>query len=233
MVGEIEDEELGRLILRINARAKGIIFRIKSDAIYISVPPNVTLEEIKEVIEKMRDKLSTSRKKVSRIRIDLNYRIDAEHFKLSLVTGGQDRFLARFKPGGMEIVCPQGTDFNNEKLQAWLRKAIEEALRKNAKIVLSLRLTELSAQYKLPFREVKINSSRGRWGSCSVKKVINLSFFVLLLPQHLIDYVLLHELCHTHEMNHSRRFWLLLNNFTNGKALALREELGKYKTEIS
>ncbi|KAA6304043.1 hypothetical protein EZS27_044314, partial [termite gut metagenome] len=170
------------------ARAKGIIFRTKSDAIYISVPLGVTLEEVKVVIEKMRDKLSTSRKKAPRVRIDLNYRIDAEHFKLSLVTGKQDTFQARSKPEEMEIICPKETDFNDERLQAWLRKVIEEALRKHAKVILPLRLAELSARYKLPFRGVKINSSRGRWGSCSVKKVINLSFFVLLLPEYLIDY---------------------------------------------
>jgi predicted metal-dependent hydrolase len=80
---------------------------------------------------------------------------------------------------------------------------------------------------------VKINSSRGRWGSCSAKKTINLSLFLLLLPQHLIDYVLLHELCHIREMNHSVRFWKLLDSFTDEKALQLREELKGYKTEIA
>jgi predicted metal-dependent hydrolase len=232
MVGHIEDEKLGRLILRTNARAIRLIFRAKSDGIYVSVPLGVTLEDVKEAIEEMRDQLLAMQQKVPRVQIDLNYRIDTAHFKLSLALGKQDRFLARPRPDGMEIVCPPETEFNNENLQVWLRKAIEEALRKNAKAVLPSRLAELSAQHRLPFQAVKINSSRGRWGSCSVRQVINLSFFVLLLPQHLIDYVLLHELCHTLEMNHSDRFWSLLNSFTGGKAIALREELDEYTTSI-
>ena len=132
----------------------------------------------------------------------------------------------------MEIVCPPHADFTDEKLQSWLHKVIEESLRRNAKSILPSRLASLSKQCGLPYSSVKINSSQGRWGSCSARKDINLSYYLVLLPSHLIDYVLLHELCHTCEMNHSERFWVLLNQFTEGKALALRGELRKYRTEI-
>ena len=132
----------------------------------------------------------------------------------------------------MQIICPPDADFSNKELQAWLRKVIEEALRRNAKIILPPRLYALSLQHNLSYKSVKINSSQGRWGSCSARKDINLSYYLVLLPSHLIDYVLLHELCHTCEMNHSERFWVLLNQFTEGKALALRGELRKYRTEI-
>ena len=209
----VEDDELGRLIVRVNSRARSLVFRTKSDAVYVSVPPGTTLKEVKQAIENLRGKLLASRQKLARPLIDLDYKIDAEHFKLSLVSGEKDHFT-------------------DEKLQSWLHKVIEESLRRNAKSILPSRLASLSKQCGLPYSSVKINSSQGRWGSCSARKDINLSYYLVLLPSHLIDYVLLHELCHTREMNHSERFWVLLNQFTEGKALALRGELRKYRTEI-
>lgn len=228
----IEDKELGRLIVRDNVRAKRLVFRTKADAIYVSIPPGVTMKEVKEAIEKLRSRLLESRQKLILPLIDLNYQIETEYFKLSLVSGKREKFLAHSELGEMRIICPPTADFTDSNLQDWLRKVIEEALRRNAKIILPPRLYMLSERYGLPYESVQINSSRGRWGSCSSHKKINLSYFLVLLPKHLIDYVLLHELCHTCEMNHGDRFWDLLNGFTGGKALELREELKKYKTEI-
>ncbi|KAA6343982.1 hypothetical protein EZS27_008379 [termite gut metagenome] len=233
MVEEFEDEELGRLIVRVNMRAKNIVFRAKNDAIYISVPPRTHVNEIRNAIEKLRDKLFVSRQKVSIPLIDVNFQIDTELFKLTLITGSpSQKFFIQNESDEIKIICPPETNFNDEKIQHWLRKVIEEALRKKAKFILPPRLRMLSEQCGLPYQDVKINSSHGRWGSCSAKKNINLSLFLLLLPQHLIDYVLMHELCHIREMNHSVRFWKLLNGFTDKKALKLREELKGYKTEI-
>lgn len=228
----IEDDELGCLIVRVNPRAKSLVFRTKSDAVYVSVPPGTTMKEVKRAIENLRSKLMTSRQKIARPLIDLNYRIDAEHFKLSLLSGEKEQFFANSRLGCMEIICPPHADFSDDKLQNWLHKVIEESMRRNAKSILPPRLERLSKQCGLPYASVKINSSQGRWGSCSGRKDINLSYYLVLLPSHLIDYVLLHELCHTREMNHSERFWALLNQFTEGKALALRGELRKYRTEI-
>lgn len=228
----LEDKELGPLVIRVNPRAKRLTFRAKSDAIYVSVPSGTTSKEITDAINQLREKLRGLKEKVVRPLIDLDYRIDTEYFKLSLVSGQRDKFLAHSELGEMRIVCPPSANFADEQLQEWLQKVIEEALRRNAKIILPMRLYQLSGEHNLPYKSVKINSSRGRWGSCSARKAINLSYFLVLLPQHLIDYVLLHELCHTREMNHGDRFWALLNSMTDGKAFELREELKSYKTEL-
>lgn len=228
----ISDEQLGCLIVRVNPRASHLVFRAKENAFVVSVPPGTTIADVKHAMEKLRPKLMVLHEKAARPLIDLDYKIDAEYFKLSLVSGEKDQFMANSRRGEMEIICPPHADFTDSNLQTWLRKVIGEALRLNAKYVLPPRLLQLSKQSGLPYASVKINSSQGRWGSCSARKNINLSYFLLLLPSHLIDYVLLHELCHTREMNHSERFWALLNQFTDGKAQALRKELKEYKTEI-
>ncbi len=229
---EYSDKELGKIIIRESVRAHRIVLRTRPEALYITVPMGIELKEIQETIERFRVKLLSSKKKVKRKRIDLNYHIDTEFFKLSLVSGQQNKFLAHSELGKTNIICPPTANFEDEELQAWLRKVIEESLRRNAKIILPPRLYMLSEQHKLPYESLKINSSQGRWGSCSTHKNINLSYYLLLLPSHLIDYVLLHELSHTKEMNHGDKFWAILNKLTQGKSLELRAELKRYNTDF-
>ena len=71
----VEDDELGRLIVRVNSRARSLVFRTKSDAVYVSVPPGTTLKEVKQAIENLRGKLLASRQKLARPLIDLDYKI--------------------------------------------------------------------------------------------------------------------------------------------------------------
>jgi predicted metal-dependent hydrolase len=87
----------------------------------------------------------------------------------------------------------------------------------------------LAGLHGFTYASIRISKSKTRWGSCSSKKNIGLSLFLMQLPLHLIDYVLLHELCHTVEMNHSRQFWELLDGVCNRKAKALRKELKSFR----
>jgi len=104
----------------------------------------------------------------------------------------------------------------------------EEILRTHAKQYLPAEVQRLAQQHGFHYQQIKIKKSKTRWGSCSSKGIINLSLYLMLLPAHLIEYVLLHELCHTVEMNHSPAFWSLLDRHTQGRAKILRKELRGY-----
>ena len=72
------------------------------------------------------------------------------------------------------------------------------------------RLLFFAAAYGLSFRSVTIRNQKTRWGSCSKKGNMSFSYRVALLPPRYADYIIVHELCHLKEMNHSRRFWDLV-----------------------
>ena len=105
----------------------------------------------------------------------------------------------------------------------------EPVLRRKAQSVLPAQLAQLAALHGFKYSAVKIRKSKSRWGSCSTKGTISLSFYLLLLPEHLIEYVLLHELCHTVQMNHSPAFWALVNKCTQNKVKEFKKEIKKYR----
>lgn len=228
----VEDAELGVITVRVNTRARRLIFRAVAGGFLVTVPVGASWEEVLRGMESLRPRLREAGRNKPLNLIDLNYRIETEYFRLSLVEADTSRFQARSASGSMQIVCPRHTDFANPDLQVWLKKVIGEALRRHAKLVLPPRLAALSRQCGLPFHDVKINSSSGRWGSCSTRGDINLSFHLLLLPSHLIDYVLLHELAHTRVMNHSAAFWSLLDKLTDGRCQTLRQELKAFSASL-
>ncbi len=73
-------------------------------------------------------------------------------------------------------------------------------------------------------RSVRVGNAAGRWGSCTGRNDIRLSWRLILLPEELIDYVAVHELCHTVEHNHSPMFWKKVETVLPG-AIAMRRRL--------
>lgn len=98
-----------------------------------------------------------------------------------------------------------------------------EALRRQAKKELPVRLAELAARYGFVYNRVAIKHNATNWGSCSTKSNINLNLNIVRLPAVLQDYVLLHELCHLRHHYHGHAFHLLLEHVLTDNILKLVE----------
>lgn len=88
------------------------------------------------------------------------------------------------------------------------------------------RLEHFNAFYGYSWNKITIKNTKTRWGSCSKKGNLNFSYKIALLPQKIADYIIVHELCHLGEFNHSRQFWNLVAK-TVPEYLEIRRELKK------
>ncbi|WP_243350264.1 M48 family metallopeptidase [Parabacteroides sp. FAFU027] len=227
------DSELGNITIRLNSRAKKVIFKLTPEGLLATIPPGCTQKYFEEVLNQLRPRLlDFVTKKNTKTTLDESCSLKTHTFSIRIFRMERENFYFSRKAETLHIACPMNTDFEREEVRNLLVKGIERFLKADAKAYLPQRIRLLAERHKLNFNDVKINSSRGRWGSCSTHRSINLSFYLMLLPSHLIDYVLLHELTHTLEMNHSDRFWRKLDEFTGGQSLALRHELKAFKTHI-
>jgi predicted metal-dependent hydrolase len=100
---------------------------------------------------------------------------------------------------------------------------LKKWLRKMAQSLLVPMLEKLSIETGLPFQKVSIREQKSRWGSCSSRGDIALNSKLIFLPESLVRYVLIHELCHTRHFNHSKRFWALVAEFDPHYAWHKRE----------
>tara|TARA_B100000378_G_scaffold278600_1_gene282436 strand:- start:114 stop:683 length:570 start_codon:yes stop_codon:yes gene_type:complete len=105
------------------------------------------------------------------------------------------------------------------------------ANKEKASDLISERVEYFNQHYGYRFKEIKIKNQKTRWGSCSSQGNLNFNFRILFLPKHLRDYIVVHELCHLKQMNHSQKFWdLVAQTIPDHKAI--RTELRNYSLDV-
>ena len=99
--------------------------------------------------------------------------------------------------------------------------------KEEARALVTERVAYWNQFYTFPFGRIAIKDTKRLWGSCSRKGNLNFSYALLFLPRELADYVIVHELCHLQEHNHSNAFWALVAK-AQPEYLRLRRELRRY-----
>lgn len=103
---------------------------------------------------------------------------------------------------------------------AFLARRVRAYLQERARRELALLALAKAKALGLPLAGVSVRDTRTRWGSCSAKGRINFSWRLIMAPPFVQDYVVAHEVAHLRHMNHSRRFWLLVDSLTPHRASA-------------
>lgn len=229
----INIEQVGQVSFTISERSRRIRLSVKSDGeIVVSMPRSVQYQDAIRFAESKTDWIV---KQQSKIRAGLTLFTPESCFRtrfhqLTITKGNTDKVYNRVGNGVIQIFIPERVNHEQAKIQDFIKNTLVEVMRWEAKIYLPKRLKELAEKHGFKYQNVSIKNASTRWGSCSSVNNINLNLHLMRVPEHLIDYVLLHELVHTVVKNHGEKFWLLLEHcYPNARKAD--KEMNNYRTQ--
>ena len=205
-----------------------------SGEIRMSIPYSVSFSSAENFILEKKNWIIKSKKKISeKEKTKTIFTPDTEFstkfHTLIFISGNQTRII--ISDTYIKVYYSENVNFQDKNFQNYIRHGITETLRSEAKEYLPKRTDYLADRNNFNFEKVSVRNAKTRWGSCSEKNNISLNIHLMRLPEHLSDYVILHELCHTVEKNHGKNFWALLDK-VSGNAKGSDKELKNYGPNI-
>lgn len=206
----IQDEEFGAITIRRSARATQVRLRVAPDGtLRASMPVYAPIFLLKRLVKASRPQL---RAMLVQAQPTTQYH-DGQQIGKShtlIVMQGDTRFTVSRSKQHITVTLPPNKTLGDADVVRKIRDITIAALRIEAKSYLPKRLQYLATQLGFKYTKVRFSHASSRWGSCSTTGTISLNIALMKLPFELIDYVLVHELAHTVEMNHSTSFWELV-----------------------
>ncbi len=205
-----KDSEFGEIVVRRSPQARYIKVRVApSGGLRVSAPRYTPLFAIKQFIRQSKGEIRELVENTSpNLELIPNMPIGKSH-KL-IIRHESNQTKINYKKPSINLYLNEKDNLNDPKVQALVKPAIIKALRTEAKAYLPRRVEHIAKTFGFGYEHLRFSHAAGRWGSCSSNNTISLNIALMRLPFELIDYVIIHELCHTKEMNHSRRFWQLV-----------------------
>lgn len=208
----ITDEEFGTITIRRSPRASHVKIRVAPNGtLRASLPLYAPVFILKRLIKSSREELrAMMQKQQPEYMFENGMRIGKSHTLVVMPSLASSPDVARHKQQ-IIVKLPGEYELNHPDVTQKIRSVMQDALRTEAKSYLPKRLAFLAEKLGSDYERVRFSHAGGRWGSCSTSGTISLNIALMKLPHELIDYVLVHELSHTKEMNHSEAFWALVS----------------------
>ncbi len=229
----VQIPNIGEVTLIKNKRSKRIRLYVKpNQQVFVSIP---FLASYKTAVNFAKENTTWIKKQQSKLNSGLTkYTLNSVIFTKSHVVKIKQHDASTLKSvnhqNEVTVFISSNIDINTPDAQEFITKIIAEVYRVEAKNYLPKRISELANKFGFKHNRITIRNNKSNWGSCSGNNNISLNLHLMKLPDHLIDYILLHELAHTLEKNHGPKFYEILNKVTNNKALELRKEVKNYST---
>jgi predicted metal-dependent hydrolase len=132
-----------------------------------------------------------------------------QDYKLNLNESAGSVIKVIFNKSEFQVFIPRSMKDNRNE---YIRDALEKWYRVQAKAILEDRTVHYAEKLKVKPERIVIKDQKTKWGSCSSKGNINYNYRIVMAPMNIIDYLVVHEMCHLIHMNHSKDFWKLVES---------------------
>lgn len=203
----IEITGIGEVTLRKSARAKRLILKITAEGKPVATVPSYVPYLVAERFVRQNQAWFLEHKATKpTLRLYEGKQIGKTH-RLTFIKKQISKPSSRIQGQHITVSYPQTANITDPDVQTEAKKAAMRALKRQAEAYLPGVLHSLANKYDYSYREIRIKTTQSRWGSCSNKKIINLSVWLMQLPDELVEYVICHELTHLNHMHHQAAFW--------------------------
>ncbi|HSA06073.1 MAG TPA: SprT family zinc-dependent metalloprotease [Candidatus Gastranaerophilales bacterium] len=209
--------EIGEVIICKSKRNKRINLSVKPPGIIrLSMPEKADFKQAEKFVKSKKNWIKESIEKVKNINpqndiIDEKTNFKTRNHILKFHTHKLKGVKCLLEDGIINVFYPETIDISDDFIQKCIKKSVDMALKREAQEYLPERTKFLSKKTGLNFKDLMLVSSRRHWGLCTNDNLIKLNVHLMRLPDELIDYVILHELAHIREKNHSPKFYEFLS----------------------
>ncbi|MCP4075805.1 MAG: M48 family metallopeptidase [Gammaproteobacteria bacterium] len=194
--------------LRVSARARHVRLAIKPfKGLEVVIPKRFSKKKIPHILQQheawITKQLEKHQKSLQPVTIpgSVNIALTDTLYQIQVENSDRTDFIEQ----GNDLILLCSTDEQAvQLLRNWIRK--------KARQILIPKLQSLASEFSFTFKKTSIRSQKSRWGSCSSSGTISLNDQLLFMPAETVQYLLIHELCHTRHMNHSTEFWQLVES---------------------
>ena len=223
----INDSEFGEIkVIRNSGQYLRLNVRTNSQ-IVLSIPRRASMAQANRFLDESRASLRTTLAKLNSRNAMSDGDIIGRHHKLIIKNGPKPGI--KLMDQSVTITTVPGMD--DLATLHLIHRGASKALRSEAERFLPKRIHSLANKFGYKYERLRLTYAKSRWGSCSTSGTISLNIALMNLPGELIDYVIMHELAHTHHMNHGRDFWDELESNLPG-AKQLSAQLKSYSPYI-
>lgn len=185
--------------LRRSAKAKNLRISITTQGITVTAPHRYSDEFCHAQVVERSEWINSALKKIAEKNRLLNETL--------MSNSGKTLHLGSWVDVGVESQLKSAFEFDGRLLTLKKAENIDLFYRSEAKRIFEPKVFEIASFYGVEFSKVTIRNQKSRWGSCSSRGTLSLNYNLVKAPRGIIEYVIVHELCHLLQMNHSTKFW--------------------------